>query len=85
MSTKNTGGPAFPIADPFAVKGPGTEEAALRLRDGMHLRDYFAAKAMQEMLASGRSNLDVATGYQADDYGRKAYALADSMLKAREA
>ena len=45
---------------------------------GMTLRDYFAAKAMQ--------------GFQeqwvydnSDDLACKAYALADAMLKAREA
>jgi hypothetical protein len=46
--------------------------------DGMTLRDYFAAKAMQGICASGPTI----------DNGRialEAYQLADAMLKAREA
>ncbi len=45
---------------------------------GMTLRDYFAAKAMQGMM------VDV---YASDcDYiAKTAYAMADAMLKAREA
>jgi hypothetical protein len=48
---------------------------------GMTLRDYFAAKAMQGMLANQHQ-------FAADDqamYARDAYVLADAMLKAREA
>jgi hypothetical protein len=47
---------------------------------GMTLRDYFAAKAMQSM--NGRQDyLDAPASAIALD----AYALADEMLKAREA
>jgi Mor family transcriptional regulator len=47
---------------------------------GMTLRDYFAAKAMQSM--NGRQDyLDAPASAIALD----AYALADAMLKAREA
>ena len=48
---------------------------------GMTLRDYFAAKAMQGMLASGnlpKTMLDA-------DLAECAYALADAMMNAREA
>lgn len=48
--------------------------------EGMSLRDYFAAKAMQGMLANQHP-------YQASDehmFARDAYVLADSMLKARK-
>jgi len=51
------------------------------LTQGMTLRDYFAAKAMQGMLANQHQ-------FIADDqamYARDAYLLADAMLKAREA
>ena len=47
-------------------------------QNGMTLRDYFAAKAMQAEL----------TGYQGERYDRvakEAYKMADAMLKAREA
>jgi len=64
----NTGGPAFP-----ALAGrltPITDQ-------GMTLRDYFAAKAMQSELVGGvrSDNFDVTA--------RRAYHMADAMLKAR--
>ena len=48
--------------------------------DGMSLRDYFAAKAMQGIYASNPS-LDWTT----EDIVREAYCSADAMLKARKA
>ena len=47
--------------------------------DGMTLRDYFAAKAMQGFLAT------VKVGCPDDLIAIDAYNLADAMLKAREA
>lgn len=47
---------------------------------GMTLRDYFAAKAMQGMLANQHP-------YQASDehmFARDSYTIADAMLKARQ-
>jgi len=48
--------------------------------DGMTLRDYFAAKAMQGVLASLQ---------EGDDFNARAcewcYKIADAMLKARNA
>jgi hypothetical protein len=51
---------------------------------GMTLRDYFAAKAMQGLIASPRGTPD---GKDATDayYAKAAYVMADAMLKAREA
>lgn len=46
-------------------------------QEGMSLRDYFAAKAMQAMVA--RDNPSAGWG----DSGQ-AYEIADAMLKARE-
>ena len=65
MTNKNTGGPAFP-----------TER---NLTQGMTLRDYFAAKAMQGLLA------DEAYGNEQDSTASWCYAMADAMLRAREA
>jgi hypothetical protein len=45
----------------------------------MTLRDYFAAKAMQGMLACPAQPQS-----GPDMYARDAYAIADAMLKARE-
>lgn len=44
---------------------------------GMTLRDYFAAKAMQALLGYEESTLE--------NDAEVAYAVADAMLKAREA
>ena len=49
-----------------------------RYRDGMTLRDYFAAKAMQGMM------VDVHIP-DCDYIAKTAYEIADAMLKAREA
>ena len=48
---------------------------------GMTLRDYFAAKAMQPINSQA---IDYAKA-EASDMARKAYMIADAMLKAREA
>lgn len=68
----NTGGPAFPA--PAGV--------AHITDQGMTLRDYFAAKAMQALIASPRGTPD---GRDATDqyYAKNAYIMADAMLKAR--
>ena len=63
----DTGGQAFPLLFTHATT-----------QEGMTLRDYFAAKAMQAVIARG------------DDTNRPgmaewSYAMADAMLKAREA
>jgi hypothetical protein len=52
--------------------------------EGMDLRDYFAAKAMQGMLA----NKGVIYNKNADENDKsgaeRAYKIADAMMKARE-
>ncbi len=61
---KETGGPAFPVP-----AGCGEDQ-------GMTLRDYFAAKAVQGLLACP---------VQSDErmFARDAYQMADAMLKER--
>ena len=53
----------------------------MRGHKGMTLRDYFAAKAMQAMIAHPDSNAEV----EASIYARGAYVMADAMMKEREA
>ncbi|AEZ50850.1 hypothetical protein DC1_00032 [Burkholderia phage DC1] len=82
MDTTKTGGPAFPIADPFALR-PRDETELERIASGMSLRDYFAAKALAGWIASTepqRNPVEVA-----DRIAAGCYALADAMLRAREA
>ena len=75
MSNTNTGGPAFPheYFDKQLNQG--------RVMHGMTLRDYFAAKAMQGIIASEQpGDENFAT---LEMYARDAYKYADAMLKAR--
>lgn len=66
-----TGGPAFPLKGPVMTSD----------NEGMTLRDYFAAKAMQSIL----SNLS--QGIRPQDciaVAEDSYFIADRMLKARK-
>jgi hypothetical protein len=47
--------------------------------DGISLRDYFAAKAMQGLLTNFKYD------YDENGYAQSAYKIADAMLAAREA
>ena len=82
-AAKDDGGSAFPLQASFAGGEyfPGT--------DGMSLRDYFAAKAIQSILSIGDANANMflskprgreLTQWLAED----AYAYADAMLEARK-
>lgn len=72
--TKDNGGPAFPQNDAGVNR--------INNHDGMTLRDYFAAAALQGILANNAS--DVANPCMSpDDYAREAFLYADAMLKAR--
>ena len=69
--------PAFPR--PFS-EDTYLEGIDYLAQDGMTMRDYFAAKAMQGMLAA-------CTGWseaQQERLAKCSYAMADAMLKARE-
>jgi hypothetical protein len=70
MSNTNTSGPAFPI------KGPVMSSD----EQGLSIRDYFAAKAMQGYLGSPEWLREVSPQGTAE----AAYRVADAMLKARE-
>jgi hypothetical protein len=79
MSTTNTGGPAFPY--PFYDEKGHCIDGI----EGMAMRDYFAAKAMQGLM--GRSWADTSGKFPEnlhDVWATAAYQMADAMLKARE-
>lgn len=67
MKTIITGGQAFPNE---GFNGWGKPE------EGMTLRDYFAARAMQGLMDAAMPMPEIA---------QAAYQMADAMLKAREA
>jgi hypothetical protein len=71
--------PAFPhVADILQVQGNSAFVKTLT-QNGMTLRDYFAAKAMQAILSDQNySSPD-------DKLAEASYWIADAMLKAREA
>ena len=81
MNNTNTGGPAFP--GPYANENGSIE--ALFKQQGMTLRDYFAASALQGAIAHGLFNADKAHESYAQYLSYVAYVYADAMLKARQA
>ena len=77
----NDGGPAYPVLPPLGPDGTSAVGYPF-VSSGLSLRDYFAAKAMQAFMSQ-----DMSFKYEADRLARvasKAYAMADSMLKARQ-
>jgi hypothetical protein len=73
--------PAFPhVADILQVQGNSAFVKTLT-QNGMTLRDYFAAKAMQAIVSTV-PHLRVIIP---DHVAIEAYQYADAMLKAREA
>ena len=75
MSDKNTGGPAFPSKKRVYRAGYATTE--FEPVQGMTLRDYFAAKAMQGFAAMDEEFSSP------EQMASTAYQWADAMLKAR--
>ena len=54
-------------------------------QDGMDLRDYFAAKAMQELIHVYVNNSTIENGdARREHVAARAYEQADAMMKARE-
>lgn len=75
MSTKST--PAFPVP-----LNPGQGWNEMAPCDGMTLRDYFAAQAVSQIIATCAN--DTTHGMsKADYFAGRAYEIADAMLKAR--
>lgn len=79
MSAEETGTPAFPRIGHVHSQDCDPEQW-IPGAPGMTLRDYFAAKAMQAILASPNAPSTVDTV----DVAHDAYVMADDMLKARE-
>lgn len=88
MSDKQTGGPAFPLFTPnnhehWSNNGirPGSEDFTM----GMTMRDYFAGQALAGDLEQGvEDEMSVAWWHEPSKIAKRAYAIADAMLKARE-
>jgi hypothetical protein len=78
MSAHDNGGPAFPITAEQHPNGISPDM-------GMTLRDYFAAKAMQGFLGGHVAHYGHENHWRFQDMAGEAYAVADAMLKARQA
>jgi hypothetical protein len=63
------------MSNETSQKYPSWHPMAERIND-MTLRDYFAAKAMQGLIASNSTN--------AQEIGQASFIVADAMLKARD-
>ena len=70
--SKETGGPAFPTEGVFCSDGI--------LYEGMTLRDYFAAKAMQAEMSKWKDGHE--EGYEG--IAELCYCMADAMIRARD-
>jgi len=70
--SKKDGGSAFPVSN-----GTGYIE-------GMTLRDFFAAKAMQAIIIGNQADIHVTDKAGSKGVARDAYVIADSMLEVRE-
>jgi hypothetical protein len=68
---------AFPVSDMQSAKPENIDELKSMSR-GMTLRDYFAAKAMEGILANSE------WGGVFTDVSQDAYRMADAMLEARK-
>lgn len=83
----NDGGPAFPRTGSKTIEGYGVNE-----QDGMSLRDYFAAKALQGLCANPgaafQANARTGWGFvncDGTEVAALAYTMAEAMLKNRSA
>jgi hypothetical protein len=78
MQEKYDGGSAFPTPK-IVVNEQGQITGFAVDADGMTLRDYFAAKAMQSLIVAYKDDHSVS-----DEISKRAYYYADAMLEARE-
>ena len=70
--TNDNSGPAFPFTEMHTHGNPYTQWK------GMTMRDYFAAKALQGLLAAWTHGVP-----ESEAIAQAAYSYADDMLKAR--
>nr|WP_282559337.1 hypothetical protein [Providencia alcalifaciens] len=73
--TDKTGGAAFPAS--------GHPDMQFVAQEGMSLRDYFAAKAMNAMITTAATPVLTSMAELENHIAKTAYVMADAMLKAR--
>lgn len=83
MMNKDNGGPAFPVEENYCERTGGYTQYG---SEGMTLRDYFAAKAMQGIFSGNGLGF---MGFHSSHYdnvkgiARISYEIADAMLAER--
>jgi hypothetical protein len=75
--------PAFPVS--ALVYNEQGKDPTTIIHDGMTLRDYFAAKAMQADMSTYSEDLIYEKSEWFEARATQWYAVADAMLKARKA
>jgi hypothetical protein len=83
MSTKDTGGPAFPGTQVDGGSDSIGCKDGIWHFPGMTLRDYFAAKAMQSLIDSNRYSGVIGVNCYEHTLSSLAYKMADAMLAER--
>ena len=82
-----TNPPAFPLNTPKwheSVSDEGFQDIDFTM--GMTLRDYFAGQALAGNLEQGlEDDMNIKWWHPSEKIAKRAYAIADAMLKAREA
>ncbi|HEM7189678.1 TPA: hypothetical protein U2I61_004216 [Providencia rettgeri] len=73
--TDKTGGAAFPAS--------GHPDMQFVAQEGMSLRDFFAAKAMQSLITHFDYGCIGFDERYMNEFAKEAYQMADAMLKAR--
>jgi len=91
--SKDNGGPAFPrngvrLLMPASLSNHPDIEKIEFCQDGLSLRDYFAAKAMQAIISTNRDVNPVdfvgsADKSNAEIIAENAYFMADAMIQER--
>lgn len=81
MSNKDNDGPAFPVTIPAGESYKGHAEF-----DGMTLRDWFAAKALNALIGDAPRGTAFGVSHMNTNmnYALASYAIADAMLEARK-
>jgi hypothetical protein len=78
--SKDNGGPAFPVAEQYDERGGTYTQYG---SEGMTLRDYFAAKAMQAMLSNPTMRSTDNSISDAEAFANASYIMADGLLAER--
>jgi len=81
---QDDGGSAFPQVESQQVGSQGEYHTEVYSAGGMSLRDYFAAKAMQSIVAGAMAQGGATEAEDAPGLARVAWLMADAMLATRK-